>query len=406
MLIGYQREAAESGLVQNGSRDGLLTHLGEAPVAIIAPTGSGKGRDFIIPNILHHKGPLIVTDPKGELYAVTGRHRRKMGQVAALRPFGGKIDALNPFDYYSLPGSRLETDAEMFASYLSVGHEFGTDPFWSDSATGLLAGLIACMVSCGNPSIRTLTQILYADDLAMHIARQLDARREGSRLARDEFVAFLNIPEDRTRPCVLSTAQSYVKCLAADDVARSMEDSTISLRRVLAGDPITIYIIVPPEKLHSHRALLRLWIGVLLNTILKRQFQPEHRTLFILEEAAQLGTFPPLLTATTLMRAYGLQLITVWQNLAQLKSRYPSDWTTILDNCEVIMSFGLGHYGSACELGAYCGFDPARLLELRPDEAAVSIRHKRPQVIRRMNYLRDGMFRGMFDPNPIYQKSR
>ena len=186
--------------------------------------------------------------------------------------------------------------------------------------------------------------------------------------------------------------------MATDDVARSMENSTISLRRVLAGEPITLYIIIPPEKLHSHRALLRLWVGVLLNTILKRQFQPEHRTLFILEEAAQLGTFPPLLTATTLMRAYGLQLITVWQNLAQLKSRYPDDWTTILDNCEVIMSFGLGHYGSACELGAYCGFDPARLLELRPDEAAVSIRHHKPQFIRRMNYLRDAMFRGMFDP--------
>ena len=153
MLIGYQREAAESGLVQNGSREGVLTHLGEAPVAIIAPTGSGKGRDFIIPNILHHNGPLIVTDPKGELYAVTGRHRSKMGQVAALRPFGGRIDTLNPFDYFSLPGSRLETDAEMFANYLSVGHEFGSEPFWSDSATGLIAGLIACMVSCGNPSI-------------------------------------------------------------------------------------------------------------------------------------------------------------------------------------------------------------------------------------------------------------
>ncbi len=406
MLIGYQREAAESGHVQNGSREGLLTHLGEAPVAVIAPTGSGKGRDFIIPNILHHKGSVIVSDPKGELYAVTARHRRKIGQVAALRPFGGRIDTLNPFDFFALPGSRLESDAEMFASFLSAGHEFGTDPFWSDSANGLVAGLIACMVSSGKPSIRRLKELLYADDLCMLIANTLDAKRAGSRLAHDEFVAFMNHPDEKTRPSVLSTAQTYIKCMATEEVAASMEDSTISLRRVLAGEPLTLYIIIPPEKLHSHRALLRLWVGVLLNTILKRQCQPEHRTLFILEEAAQLGTFPPLLTATTLMRAYGLLLITVWQNLAQLKSRYPTDWATILDNCEVIMSFGLGHYGSALELGAYCGIDTSQLLGLRPDEAAVSVRHRRPQVIRRMNYLTDGIFRGMFDPNPIYQKSR
>lgn len=406
MLIGYQREAAESGLVQNGSQEGLLTHLGEAPVALIAPTGSGKGRDFVVPNVFDHKGSLFATDPKGELYAITARHRRKIGPVYAYRPFGGKIDTLNLFDYFSLPGSRLETDAEMFTSLIGSGHGSEKEPYWSDSANGLIAGLIACMVSCGNPSMRTLTRLLYADNLAMHLARQLDAKREGSRLAHDEFVAFLGIPEEKTRPCVLSSAQACLKGMATDDVADSMENSTISLRRILAGDPLTLYIIIPPEKLHSHRALLRLWIGVLLNTIFLRKCQPEHRTLFILEEAAQLGTFPPLLTATTLMRAYGLQLVTVWQNLAQMKSRYPDDWKTILDNCEVIMSFGLGHYGSAHELGDYCGIEPARLLELGPDEAAVSIRHRKPEFIRRMNYLKDARFRGMFDPNPLYQKSR
>ena len=294
----------------------------------------------------------------------------------------------------------------MFASYLSEGHESSKDPFWTYTSSGLIAGLIAHMVSTGKPSVKRLLQLLFAHDLPMHLAGLLDARREGSRLAHDEFVAFLTSPHNETRPCVLATAQTYVKCLGADDIARSLEDSTISLRKVLSGEPLTIYIIIPPEKLHSHRALLRLWVGVLLNTILKRQCQPEHRTLFILEEAAQLGTFSPLLTATTLMRAYGLQLITVWQNLAQLKSRYPNDWTTILNNCEMIMSFGLGHHGSARDLGDYCGFDPNRLLALRPDEAALSMRYQRPQVIRRMNYLKDLVFRGMFDPNPIYQKSR
>ena len=50
------------------------------------------------------------------------------------------------------------------------------------------------------------------------------------------------------------TPQSHVKCLGADDIARSMEDSTISLRKFLSGEPMTIYIIIPPEKLNSHRA--------------------------------------------------------------------------------------------------------------------------------------------------------
>jgi type IV secretion system protein VirD4 len=303
-----------------------------------------------------------------------------------------------------LPGIELETEAEMFASCLGAGHEFASDPFWSDNANGLNAGLIAHLVSQGNPSIRKLKELLYQADLDYQLALKIDEKTEGSPLAHDEFVAFLNHPSDKTRPSVLSTAQTHIKCMATDSVVAAMENSTVSLMKILAGEPITLYIIIAPEKLHSHRALLRLWVGVLLNTVLKRTTRPELPTLFILEEAAQLGTFAPLLTATTLMRAYGLRLVTVWQNMAQIKARYPLDWTTILDNCEMILSFGVGHFGSANELAAYLGMDPAQLLGLRPEEAAVSIRHQGTQVIRKLNYLKDQMFRGMFDPNPMYEK--
>ena len=55
---------------------------------MIAPTVTGKGRDFLIPTILSYDGPVIVTDLKGELVSVRGRQRREMGfEVAVLDPF-------------------------------------------------------------------------------------------------------------------------------------------------------------------------------------------------------------------------------------------------------------------------------------------------------------------------------
>ena len=60
----------------------------EGPICVIAPTGAGKGRDFLIPTILKYDGPLIVTDLKGELASVCRRRRREMGyEVAVLDPF-------------------------------------------------------------------------------------------------------------------------------------------------------------------------------------------------------------------------------------------------------------------------------------------------------------------------------
>jgi type IV secretion system protein VirD4 len=72
----------------------------------IAPTGAGKGRDVIIPNLLSYEGSVVVFDPKGENYDVTHRYRRdELGhQIVVLDPFGASHAAaadracLNPFD--------------------------------------------------------------------------------------------------------------------------------------------------------------------------------------------------------------------------------------------------------------------------------------------------------------------
>jgi type IV secretion system protein VirD4 len=407
MLFGWETESRGFGFHANHSKMPHFEYHGEAPACILANTGAGKGRDFIIPNILTHKGSLVLTDPKGELFATTSRRRRELGQqVIALDPwqvmlkYGG---ALNFFDLFKLKGSFLESDSEMLASMLSTGHQFQSDPFWTDTATGIISGLIAHIASTEeNPTISHLRSYLYHDDLDYKLAVILDEKKFRTQLAHDEFVAYLNHPTDKTRPCVHSTAVTYCKALGSPEVARCLESSSIDLADVVAGEPFTIYIIIPPDKLNSHKALLRVWIATLMTAVMRRKVIPEQKTLFILDEAAQLGTFEPLLTATTLLRSYGLQLVSIWQTLAQLKSRYPLDWQTILDNCGVIETFGISHYGTAKEMGDFIGMSPQELMSMSPDEAAISVRGQGTRVIRRVNYLRDRQFAGLFDRNPYY----
>ena len=130
----------------------------------------------------------------------------------------------------------------------------------------------------------------------------------------------------------------------------------IAVRRN-GGQPQSIFITVPPEKLTSHRCLLRLWVGVLLTTVMRRKRIPKQRTLFVLDEAAQLGTFDPLWRDDP-ARGFGLQLVMVWQDLAQIKSRYPADWATIVNNSAALLAFGFGHYHAAKEYADILGLDP------------------------------------------------
>ena len=54
------------------------------------------------------------------------------------------------------------------------------------------------------------------------------------------------------------------------------------------GAPIDIFVTIPPEKVISHAGLLRMIVGILLTTIMRRTEIPEQRTVMIIDEAAQL----------------------------------------------------------------------------------------------------------------------
>jgi type IV secretion system protein VirD4 len=385
-----------------------ITYEGDGPLLTCAPTGKGKSRGVLIPNLALYQGPVICVDIRGELYQVTARRRRAMGQqVAVLDPFHVVTEAgdrLNPLDILSLPRASVDVDAEMLAALLCAGHAFDREPYWTDTAMGIVAGLIAHIAVTCPPEERHLGKLrewLHLDQMDYEIAKALDQGEMKNQMARDEFVAYLTTPEDRTRPAIHSTACTFVKALGSAGVAESLRSSTISLRDVIDGKPLSIYIVFAVDKLESHKALLRLWVGTLLTAISRRPRIPQQRTLCLIDECAQLNTLPALRQAITLHRGSGLQVWTAWQDLSQIRHLYPNDWQTIVNNSGVLQAFGINNHLMAKEWGEVLGMEPGELRRLAPDQAIISV-HGDCRVCRRPDYLRDKAFAGLFDPNPRF----
>jgi type IV secretion system protein VirD4 len=164
--------------------------------------------------------------------------------------------------------------------------------------------------------------------------------------------------------------------------------------------------MIPPDKLESHRALLRLCVGTLLTAAVRRRVIPARRTLFLIDECAQLGTLPALRTAVTLLRGSGLQVWTIWQDLSQLRMLYPKDWQTMINNSAVIQAFGINNNLMANEWSELLGMEPAELLRLRPEQAAVCMHGQGTRICRRPDYLTDPMFQGLYDPNPRFSNNQ
>lgn len=416
LLLGWSQQAPRpfGFAVSKGSRsesEQLLCYDRDAHLITVAPTRSGKGRGVIVPNLLHYAGPVIVLDPKGENYQVTARRRREMGQqVVKLDPFhviDEHSDGLNPLDVFTLPDADIVTDAQMLSGLLATGNTNSREPFWDLNGGGLITGVITYVASTKEPPQRNINEVcqaLMSDDVVYNLAVVLDTVGDVlNKSAKQEIAAFLQMP-DVTRGGVLATADSYLKPFLSERVEATLERSSFALTDVREGKPLSIYLIIPPDKLQSHKGLLKFWVGTLLRAITSRTEAPELRTLFVLDECGQLGNFPFLETMITLSAGYGVWCWSFWQDLSQLRSAYPSSWENILNNCGVVQTFGINNRAMATQWGQYLHHTADELHTLRAEEQVVAIHGEPERRCRRFDYLSDARFAGQYDDNRFFRR--
>lgn len=388
-----------------------ILHDAQGHFMTFAPTGSGKGVSAVIPNLLHYDGPVIVIDPKGENYAVTHRRREEMGhKIVCLDPFDVIADdrpsaRLNPLDLIERNSPNAAEDARMLAEALSYQTYGNRDPFWHVRGKQLLAGLILHVATARPPVLRNLGEVHYLlnqsdEDFQFTLKEMAKSRVEAVR----QTVGIVSNSAEKMSASIQAMSQANLGFLNGVQVKDATSGTGFNLDAVTRGDPVSIYLLIPPEKLESHGALLRIWISCLIKLILRRREKVEKNTLFILDEAAQLGHFPPLRQAITLLRGYGLQTWSFWQDLSQLKRLYPNDWETMYNNCRAHQYFGITTPLLADQIAHLTlKYSYSDVLELDSDEMLLTLGGDMPVIAQKPNYLSDPAFGGRFDDNPYYQ---
>ncbi|MEZ5784655.1 MAG: type IV secretory system conjugative DNA transfer family protein [Rhizobiaceae bacterium] len=402
-----RRLSSSGGLVQDGSAEGHLL--------CVAPTGAGKSASFAIPQLLSYPGAVIAVDVKGELYRVTERYRRSLGPVAVIDPFrlvSDGADALNPIAHLTANNLCLVDDAYAIAGLFATGRSTNRagdlDPFWSDWSMDVIAALIVHVLSREDEAHRTLGRVyerFHGDDHVYELAVLLDAESPHA-FTRAKLGKYLGLPEI-TRGGVTATVVQHLRMLASDGVRASLARDTLDPALLTSGAPCTLYLVVPPDKLASHGALLRLMLTALLQRLMRRTHLPEHPTLLLVDEASQLGQIPALVAAITLGRGYGIRAALLVQSLAQLRLAYGDAATAILENASLLTMGRHFSYAMSREL-AKQGFGDVSadtLFGLGADQLMVRIGGHKSRVLRKLDYRHDPLLRGRFDANPLYQRA-
>lgn len=72
---------------------------------------------------------------------------------------------------------------------------------------------------------------------------------------------------------------------------------------LIAGEPMSVYIIVPPMRLTAYAPSLRVWLSGIILAMTQKRDKPKERTLMLCDEVGNIGRMDSLLTAATLLRS-------------------------------------------------------------------------------------------------------
>ncbi|MGH7758934.1 MAG: type IV secretory system conjugative DNA transfer family protein, partial [Candidatus Dormibacteria bacterium] len=272
----------------------------------LGPTGSGKSSGLAIPAILEWPGPVVVTDPKGELVSSTLAHRRRLGRVAIFAPLMRPSAAWNPVA--SIASSE---DALRVATFL-MSRPPEREPFWHDLARQLLHGMLIEASQQGLTLARLLEslQVEPAETLAAKLSHPVARRLAQGALSGGE----------RTAMGVVATLVSQLGAYGSDQVAQATAESDFDPKAMAGGGLGTLYCVVAPHDAPVLRGLVSALISCCWRGLFAAPPQPP--ALFVLDEFTQLTNLPELPALAQLGRSQGVRLLLMAQDLGSITATY------------------------------------------------------------------------------------
>lgn len=132
---------SKEGLILGWHGSTLLRNDDPRHPLVVGPTRSGKGRGFVIPNLLAWQGSAIVLDIKHENFRETAGARRAAGdEVFMVAPGSARSHCYNPLDFVRRGPEKI-TDLTNVALFLIPDPRHG-EPIWSQKARDLFVGIL------------------------------------------------------------------------------------------------------------------------------------------------------------------------------------------------------------------------------------------------------------------------
>ncbi len=339
-----------------------LKHRGPEHVLCYAPTRSGKGVGLVIPTLLSWTQSAVITDLKGELWAITAGWRKFHAKNKTLRfdPASATNSVCwNPLDEITVGTGTEVADVQNLTTLIVDPDGKGLQTHWQKTSQALLVGVVLHAlhksIREGTPATLPHVDAMLSDpdrdvrELWMEMVMQTYLDGQSHPVIAAAGRDMLDRPDEEAGS-VLSTAKSYLSLYRDPIVAQNISTSDFKIRDLMHhADPVSLYIVSNPNDKSRLRPLIRILLNMIVRKLADQMTfkdgQPvahyKHKLLLMLDEFPSLGKLEIFQESLAFIAGYGMKAYLICQDINQLKSRetgYGHD-EAITSNCHIQNAF-------------------------------------------------------------------
>ena len=345
---------------------------GNGHVLVTSQASGYKSTGLVIPNILTYNDPIVVFDPKCELYARTRKAREDMNFKPVV------IDADNGFDPARLIAALAEDHPSAYLRMAKMmipkGHGgIENSAYFKAAATNLFTALLAHHGEAGSPCIlQDIAELLAhsPDEIYAEVAEELGESKLP--FVQNQLNALEGM-DPKFWSSIKTEITNQLLFSEMPDVARyiTMKEGSKLASQVL--DPrCDIFLNIPQNVAEDFAPMLRLMLGSMLTAaeFIEVNEAPRARRLFLIDEAAKLGNMDILENIRDRGRSLGLHLMMFYQTPGEIERLWGrAGMTSWKDGCSATIMGPVSSRTSAGEVSAMIG---TRTLRVRTESTSSS----------------------------------
>jgi type IV secretion system protein VirD4 len=308
----------------------------------LGPTQSQKSSGLAIPAILEWDGPVLAACVKPDLIRTTIGRRWQKGEVFLYDPAGATGMEANTWS----PLPRCETwegAYRMALSLVNASRQASRADRELEAIPGATTNLLAAMLLAAAISGRTMSDVLrwgQRQDRA-EITAAINVANEPAAL--DAFESIWSLPEQR-RSQIYAQLLGVIAAYTDPTVKEASAGTRFTAEKLLDGVANTAYVNLPA---HEQRRLGPLSVALVQDVIELAFERSRNRSapidpalLVVLDDAASSAALPQLDQYAATAGGYGVQLVSTFRDLSQMRARYDDRAEAVLSNhtAKVVLS--------------------------------------------------------------------